>query len=119
MTDDLDDLRAALKAAPVPDADAKARAMALAMKNFDALQGSPDPARSSEDRTDAAPLNGVRRMFKFLTSRPALAATTSVAALVVGIAVILPVDLRISEPGSTTEKPKPRLTSKSPTPLPP
>ncbi len=106
MTDDFDDLKAALKAAPAPDADAQARAMALAMKNFDALQGSPDPARSSEDRTDAAPLNGVRRMFKFLTSRPALAATTSVAALVVGIAVILPVNLKITDPGSTTEKPE-------------
>ena len=106
MTDDFDDLKAALKAAPAPDADAKARAMALAMKNFDALQGSPDPARSSEDRTDAAPLNGVRRMFKFLTSRPALAATTSVAALVVSIAVILPVNLKVTEPGSTTEKPE-------------
>ena len=94
MTDDFDDLKAALKAAPAPDADAKARAMALAMKNFDALQGSPDPARSSEDRQQrAAPLNGVRRMFKFLTSRPALAATTSVAALVIGVAIILPVNL--------------------------
>ena len=45
-------------------------------------------------------------MFKFLTSRPALAATTSVAALVVGIAVILPVDLRVTEPGTTTDKPE-------------
>lgn len=111
MTDDLDDLRAALKAAPSPDADAKASAMALAMKNFDALQGLPqgfgDPARSSEDRPDeAAPLNGVRRMFKFLTSRPALAATTSVAALIVGVAVILPVDLR---PGRT-DKPEAVVT---------
>ena len=106
MTDDFDDLKAALKAAPAPDADAKARAMALAMENFDRLQGSTDPARSSEDRTEAAPLNGVRRMFKFLTSRPALAATTSVAALVVGIAVILPVNLRVGQPDTTTDKPE-------------
>ena len=74
MTDDLDDLRSALKAAPAPDAEAKARAMALAMENFERLQGSTDAARSSEDRPRAAPLNGVRRMFQYLTSRPALAA---------------------------------------------
>lgn len=97
MTDDLDALRAALKSAPAPEADAKARAMRLAMDNFDRLQGSTDSARSSEDRPQgAAPLNGVRRMLNFLTSRPALAASTSVAALAIGVAVILPVaDLRL------------------------
>lgn len=105
MTDDLDDLKAALRAAPAPDADAKARAMQLAMENFDRLQGSTDPARSSEDRHEAAPLNGVRRMFNLLASRPALAATTSVAALVVGFAVIQTGDLRITGPGGTVEKP--------------
>jgi Ca-activated chloride channel family protein len=103
MTDELDDLRRALKAAPAPDAEAKARAMKLAMENFarlhDPLQGSTEGTRSSEDRPRAAPLNGVRRMFHYLTSRPALAATTSVAALIIGVAVILPVaDLRIGKP---------------------
>ncbi len=111
MTDDLDDLRRALKATPAPDADAKARAMALAMENFarmhDGLQGSTDAARSSEDRTNAAPLNGVRRMFHYLTSRPALAMTTSAAALLIGVAVILPVaDLRIGKPTVVVETPK-------------
>ncbi len=106
MSDDLDDLRSALKAAPAPDGDAKARAMALAMENFDRLQGMPEASRSSEDRHEAAPLNGVRRMFHYLTSRPALAATTSVAALIIGVAVILPVtDLRIGTP-VVTETPK-------------
>ncbi|KAF0113525.1 MAG: magnesium-chelatase subunit [Rhodobacteraceae bacterium] len=105
MTDDLDDLRAALKAAPAPDGDAKARAMALAMENFarlnDPLQGTAPASRSSEDRTKAAPLNGVRRMLNYLTSRPALAATTSVAALLIGVAVILPVaDLRLPGRGA-------------------
>ncbi|MDP3195507.1 MAG: von Willebrand factor type A domain-containing protein [Tabrizicola sp.] len=108
MSDDLDDLRRALKAVPAPDGEAKARAMALAMENFerlnDPLQGSTDPARSSEDRQGAAPLNGVRRMFHYLTSRPALAATTSVAALLIGVAVILPVaDLRIGKPTVVVE----------------
>jgi Ca-activated chloride channel family protein len=101
MTDDpgdpqLHDLRRALQAAPAPDAAAKARALTLAMENFDRLQGTPDLTRSSQDRQPpAAPLNGVRRMLNFLTSRPALATTTSVAALAIGVAVILPVaDLR-------------------------
>ncbi len=118
MTDDLDHLRAALKSMPAPDADAKARALALAMENFDrlhdSLQGSTTPVRPSDDRPQgAASLNGVRKMLNFLTSRPALATTTSIAALVIGVAVILPVtDIRIGGPPvapevTKTEAPKP------------
>jgi Ca-activated chloride channel homolog len=119
MTDNLDDLRAALKAAPAPDGDSKARAMALAMENFDRLQGSVEASRSSEDRQQAAPLNGVRRMLNYLTSRPILAMTTSAAALLIGVAVILPVtDLRLpgrdSAPLVKTEAP---VTKDAPTAL--
>ncbi len=97
MSDDLDDLKslaAALKAAPpAPDAAAKARALALAIENFDRLhQGTAQDARSTDTRPSRAGfLNGVRSMLGYLTSRPALAASTSVAALVIGVAVILPV----------------------------
>lgn len=111
MTDELDALRRGLQSAPAPDTASKARAMALAMENFDRLegrhQGSADPARSSEARpTGAAPLNGVRRMLTYLTSRPALAMTTSAAALVIGVAVILPVaDLRQPAPQPRAEAP--------------
>jgi Ca-activated chloride channel family protein len=122
VTDDLDALRAALKSAPAAEPEAKARAMALAMENFDRLhddaQGSVDGARSSQDRPKgAAPLTGVRRMLTFLTSRPALATTTSIAALAIGVAVILPVaDLRLpsgstSPEASRTETPKPDATA--------
>jgi len=92
MTDDLDRLKSALRAAaPAPDADAKARAMALAMENFDRLQGSADAARSSDSPPPkAGVIAGVLSMLKSLSSRPALAATTSAAALIAGIAVILP-----------------------------
>jgi Ca-activated chloride channel family protein len=122
MTDDpgdpqLHDLRRALKAAPAPDAAAKARALTLAMENFDRLQGTPDLSRSSKDRqTPAAPLNGVRRMLNFLTSRPALATTTSVAALVIGVAVILPVaDLRQRNlPQPMAEAPKAIAATEAP-----
>jgi Ca-activated chloride channel family protein len=110
MTDDLDDLRKMLKAAPAPEADAKARAMALAMENFDRLQGSTDATRSSEDRTKAAPQNGVRRMLKFLTTRPALAISTSAAALLIGVAVIPPfLDQRPGPVATTTETTKPKV----------
>lgn len=111
MTDDLDALRRGLQSAPAPEADAKARAMALAMENFDRLQGSTDPARSSEDRPmGAGSLNGVRRMIGYLTSRPALALTTSAAALLIGVAVILPVtDLHLPGRGET-----PATTAKAP-----
>lgn len=92
MTDDLDRLKSALRAAsPAPDADAKARAMALAMENFDRLQGSADAARSSDSPPPkAGVIAGVLSMLKSLSSHPALAATTSAAALIAGIAVILP-----------------------------
>ena len=91
MTDEFDALKAALKATPSPDPDTKAAALRLAMENFDRLQGSTDPARLSIDRpNEAGFLNGVRRMLKTLTTRPALAATTSVAALMIGLFVAWP-----------------------------
>jgi Ca-activated chloride channel family protein len=96
MTDDLDRLKTALKAAPAPDAAARDAALRLAQQNFDRLQESAGDARSSQDRPTgpagaAGFLDGVRTMLTYLTSRPALAASTSVAALVIGVAVILPV----------------------------
>ena len=123
MTDDFDALRRGLHAAPAPEAEAKDRAMRLAMENFDRLQGSTDPARSSKDRpTEADSLNGVRRMIGYLTSRPALALTTSAAALLIGVAVILPVtDLRLpgrsKPPMATADAPAPMATADAPAPM--
>ncbi|WP_112311882.1 vWA domain-containing protein [Pseudogemmobacter bohemicus] len=96
MTDDLNDLRAALKSAPASDPEARARALALAMENFDRIQGSADQSRHKEDRPGADTprragfFGGVRQMMNFLTAKPALLATTSAAALVVGLAFVLP-----------------------------
>lgn len=92
MTDELDALKAALRAAPPPpDPAARARARAQAMENFDRLQGSAAPARSSDvPPRKAGILAGVRDMLKTLSTRPALAATTSAAALLAGFLVILP-----------------------------
>ncbi len=83
MTDELDDLKAALKAAtPPPDAARRAENLALAQKNFDALQGSRGAARPKDDRHPAWWfISGGHRMFHALTSRGGLAATTAIVAL--------------------------------------
>ncbi len=99
MTDDLDKLRAALKAAPpAPDAEARSATLARALESFDRAQESAEPVRPMSDRpVGAGFLTGVRKMLATLTTRPALAATASVAALCVGLVAILPA-LR-QEPG--------------------
>ncbi len=90
MMDDLDALKAALRP-PAPDAAAKEAAIRLAMENFDRLQGSDAALRPTQDRPKGAGfLNGVRAMIQAFNSRPVLAATTSVAALCLGLVVILP-----------------------------
>ena len=95
---DLAALKAALKAMPGPSGAARANSLRLAMENFDRLQGTTADARLIQDRPSRAGfLKGARAMWKTITSRPALAATTSVLALVVGIGVVLtlpPLDLR-------------------------
>lgn len=91
MTDDLDDLKAALRAAPPADPDAKARAVRLALENFDGLQGSAGEARFRTDRPmRRGVLKGAFAMMKSFAARPALAATTSAAALIAGMVLVLP-----------------------------
>ena len=112
MMDELDALKAALKASPLPDPNAKAAALRLAMENFDRLQGSADPARLSQDRRDEAGfLNGVRKMLKTLNTRPYLAATTSVAALCIGFFVVWPqVQHGLPKPTLATDGTAPQIT---------
>ena len=102
MTDDFKDLRDALRHTPAPDSAAKAAAIALAMKNFDALQGSPAAPRPKSEPAPRGFLTGARNMLKSLTSRPILAATTSVAALGLGLVLVLP-QARIPLPKATPE----------------
>ena len=72
----LDDLKSALDAAtPAPDANAKARNIALATKNFADLQGSRDAARHT---TRPTKWTGVKDMLKHLTSRGGLTVTTAI-----------------------------------------
>lgn len=100
MTDDLDHLRNALRATP-PAADAasasvrRADALAAAMQAFDThqegrTQETATQPRPMSDRPNGAGfLTGVRLMLSNFTSRGALAATASVAAIAVGFGFVL------------------------------
>ncbi|MFD3188976.1 von Willebrand factor type A domain-containing protein [Sedimentitalea sp. HM32M-2] len=82
MNDDLNDLRAAMRAAtPDPDADAKKAHLALARKNFATFQESRAGVRPMSDRPKPGPWTGVRQMLIPLTSRAGLTATTAIIAV--------------------------------------
>lgn len=95
MTDELDRLEAAMRAAtPEPDPDSKAAAIALAEKNFAARQGSADSARQTIDgpKDRAGFLTGVKTMFHRIGLKPALYATSSLAVVGLGLLVVLPLE---------------------------
>lgn len=92
---EFDKLRAALQAAPASDPAAKAAALTRAMAAYEdsalSRQGLATPLRPTADRPPTAGFaTGVRKMLKALTLKPVLAATTSAAALAVGLVVLLP-----------------------------
>jgi Ca-activated chloride channel family protein len=92
MSDD-DDLKLisdGLKQAPPrPDESAKAENIALAMKNFDALQESRAEARPTPEATRTGWLKtGVTKMFQALSTRGAIAATTALVAVAVGVSFL-------------------------------
>ncbi|MBV7395140.1 VWA domain-containing protein [Mameliella sediminis] len=97
MSDDLDDLKRAFDAGlPGPDPDKRARAIALAMKNFDRAQESEDLARQTSEPTRKGGIfRGVRHMFANLSNRGVLTATTALAA--VAMVALVPV-LRDNKP---------------------
>ncbi|KRS13467.1 von Willebrand factor A [Roseovarius atlanticus] len=89
MSDDLDDLKAMMRAAtPKPDADRKAADLALARKNFADLQEVWDDARQTSDRPKAGLVRGVTDMLTRMNTRGALTATTALVAL--GMVVVVP-----------------------------
>jgi Ca-activated chloride channel homolog len=113
MTDDFDRLSKALRAKPpAPDAAARDAALRLAMENFDRLQETAAAARPTQDRPETGPgfLTGVRNMLNFLTSRSALAATTSIAALMLGVVMVQPILTTTPRPGLSDLPPAPPLT---------
>ncbi len=91
MSDELEDLKAAMKAAmPEPDRDRKAANLRLAQENFDRLQGSAGAARPNPDRRPMVGwlLSGAKAMIHALSTRGGLVATTALVAI--GLVVISP-----------------------------
>ena len=90
MSDDLKRLQDAMRTA-TPEASEKDAHLALAMKNFDDLQnsrqGSANEARHTSDRPTIMSriFAGVIHMFHSLTTRSALAVTTSITAVGIGV----------------------------------
>ncbi|SEW30770.1 Ca-activated chloride channel family protein [Cognatiyoonia koreensis] len=81
MSDDLDDLKSAMNAAtPAPDASRRAANLALAQKNFEALQGTPEAARPNPVAAPSGLWTGLKDMLNSLTTRGALTATTALVA---------------------------------------
>ena len=97
MSDDLNDLKAAMKAAtPAPEATKKAEHLALAQKNFERLQGTRDQARPKSDRPGLGLWTGVRRMLGIVTTRGGLVATSALVA--VALVTLTPVSDRVFMP---------------------
>jgi len=90
MTDPLDDLNAALRAAtPRPGAARRAQNLARAQEIFERAQGTADAARPIVGRPSrrAAFTTGARQMFITLTRPAALAATTALVAGVIFVSL--------------------------------
>lgn len=101
--DDLDDLKAALRAAPpAPDTSKKEADLALAMKNFDDLQGSRGGARPMFDAPKRGAIGqGVIKMLNALNTRGGLAATTALVAVGFAVLVVMPNVDQVELPGVT------------------
>lgn len=93
MSDELDDLKAALDAAtPTPDPALKRENIAMAEKNFAALQGIGAAARLTDQKRPMGHLlTGVTTMLNALTTKGGLTASTALVAI--GLIAIQP-DLR-------------------------
>jgi Ca-activated chloride channel family protein len=116
MTDPIDDLRKALKSAPgTPDPARRAEALSAAMAAFDrglagAAQESAGEPRPRRDRPAGAGfLSGVFAMLTSLSLRPALMATASVAAVAVGLGIVL-----TQAPREVLAPPKPVVSDAAP-----
>ena len=82
MSDELDDLKAAMRAAtPAPDPRIKADHLALASRNFASAQGSGADTRPMSDRPRTGIWTGVRDMLNSFSPRAALVATSALIAV--------------------------------------
>lgn len=92
MSDDLDDLKAALRAAPpAPEPSKKQVDLTLAMKNFDDFQGSLSDARPTSEAPKFGVIGkGVSKMLSALNTRGGLSATTAIVAVGFAVFVVMP-----------------------------
>lgn len=96
MTDEIDALKAALRAAPpAPGPEARMAALEAAMKKFDDLEESRQGSAAAPRPNPASPkhsgfLSGVRDMLKSLSPAGILAASTSVAAVAAAMLFLNP-----------------------------
>ena len=93
MTDDLDQLKAALKTAtPTPDASARDKALALAQRNFDILQQATHSAHSENapSSEQIGFFDQALRMFEHFGLRLGLYAVSGIAVLGIGIMILTP-----------------------------
>ncbi|MBM7066280.1 VWA domain-containing protein [Actibacterium sp. 188UL27-1] len=115
--DDLDALRAALKASPAPDPARKQADLSAAMVAFEKIhtpaQESEDAPRPSIDRPIWGRLTqGAKRMFNTLTTKAGLTVTTGIVTAGLAVAVFLPMqqvgvpaDMTLRDPARTTAAP--------------
>ncbi|MDE0347070.1 MAG: hypothetical protein OXI66_15025, partial [Boseongicola sp.] len=95
--DDLDKLKAAMRAAtPVPDDANKAANLALARKSFERFQGTTGALRQTPDGPETGLARELRMMLNFLSNRVALAATTAIVAA--GAVILLPMGDALDPP---------------------
>ena len=93
MTDDLDQLKAALKTATLtPDASARDKALALAQRNFDILQQATHSAHleSTPSSEQIGFFDQALRMFEHFGLRLGLYAVSGIAVLGIGIMILTP-----------------------------
>ena len=93
MTDDLDQLKAALKTAtPTPDASARDKALALAQRNFDILQQATHSAHleNTPSSEKIGFFDQALRMFEHFGLRLGLYAVSGIAVLGIGITILTP-----------------------------
>ncbi|MYA89239.1 MAG: DUF3520 domain-containing protein [Boseongicola sp. SB0662_bin_57] len=95
--DDLDKLKAAMRAAtPAPDDANKAANLVQARKNFERFQGSADALRQTPDSPETGLAREPRMMLNFLSNRVALAASAAIVAF--GAVMFLPIGDALEPP---------------------
>lgn len=112
MTDELDDLKAALRGAPpAPDPAQKQENIARALKNFDDLQGSRAQPRPMSDAPRFGVIGkGVSNMLTAIKTRGGLAATTAMVAVGFTVLVIMPNVDQTVLPGLPTPQTQPEIS---------